>query len=247
MGTKAGKSAMRATVPAMLVLSALAFGSPAFAAQKMREGKQVVDTVCAACHGVGKDGAPRIGDRAAWTPRFAKGLDVLIDAAVNGHGGMPSRGGLPQLEREELRSAVLYMFNYGLPAVTPPPEVAKADPRHKLVAGTDIFFGAMPAEALRSSAMTKVSVPSGKGYYHLNISLADQKSGAQVKDATVKLRVSDGMSEQASGLSPVVANDSVSYGNFFKLTSGGAYNIQAEVTRPGVQKPIVTNFEFRAP
>jgi len=247
MGTKAGTNAVRATVPAIVAISALAFSSPGFSAQKMREGKQVVDSVCAACHAQGKDGAPKIGDRSAWTPRFSKGLDVLVDAAVNGHGGMPSRGGLAQLEREELRAAVLYMFNYGLPTTPPAPEVAKADPRHKMVAGTDIYFGAMPADALRSSAATKVSVPTGKGYYHLNISLADQRTGAQVKDAKVQLRVSDGMSEQVSPLTPVVANDAVSYGNFFKLTSGGAYNIQAEVTRPGAPKPIVTNFEFRAP
>ena len=247
MATTTATSAMRAAVPAILVLSAFAFGTPAMGAQKMREGKQVVDTVCAACHAEGKDGAPKIGDRAAWTPRLAKGLDALVDAAVNGHGGMPSRGGVSQLEREELRSAVLYMFNYGLPPVAPPPEVAKADPRHKVVAGTDIYFGAMPAESLRANAATKASVPSGKGYYHLNISLADQRTGAQVNDAKVTLRVSDGMSVQTSALSPVNANNAVSYGEFFKLTSGGAYNIQAEVTRPGAQRPIVTNFEFRAP
>jgi len=240
-------SALRASVPAILVLSAFAFGAPASAAQKMREGKQVVESVCAACHAEGKDGAPKIGDRTAWTPRLAKGLDALVDAAVNGHGGMPSRGGVSQLEREELRSAVLYMFNHGLPPVAPPPEVAKADPRHKVVAGTDIYFGAMPAEALRASGTTKVKVPSGKGYYHLNISLADQRTGAQVSDAKVTLRVSDGMSVQTSALAPVAANNAVSYGEFFKLTSGGAYNIQAEVTRPGGQRPIVTNFEFRAP
>jgi len=247
MATPAGTSALRATVPAIVALSALALGSSAIGAQKMREGKQVVESVCAACHLQGKDNAPKIGDRAAWTPRFSKGLDVLVDAAVNGHGGMPSRGGLPQLEREELRAAVLYMFNYGLPPVTPPPEVAKADPRHKQVAGTDIFFGAMAADALRSTGLTKVSVPSGKGYYHLNISLADQKTGVQVKDAKVTLRVSDGMSEQSRALTPVVANNAVSYGEFFQLTSGGAYHIQAEVTRPGLQKAIVTSFEFRVP
>ncbi|GAB3662747.1 c-type cytochrome [Ramlibacter alkalitolerans] len=247
MATTAQTSALRATAPAIVVLSVLALSAPAFAVQKAREGRQVVETVCAACHAPGKDGAPKIGDRAAWTPRFAKGIDALIDSAVNGHGGMPARGGVVQLEREELRSAVLYMFNFGLPPVAPPAEVAKADPRHKLVAGTDIYLGAMPAEAMRAGASSKASVPTGKGYYHLNISLADQRTGAQVKDAQVKLRVSDGMSEQASALAPVVANDSVSWGNFFKLTSGGAYNIQAEVTRPGVARPIVTNFEFRAP
>ncbi|HET8746047.1 MAG TPA: c-type cytochrome [Ramlibacter sp.] len=247
MATQAATSVLRATVPAIVAFAAVALGSPALGAQKMREPRQVVESVCAACHAEGKNGAPKIGDRAAWTPRFSKGLDVLIDAAVNGHGGMPPRGGMPQLERAELRAAVLYMFNYGLPPVPPPPDVAKADPRHKLVAGTDIYFGVMSAESLRSNGMSKVSVPSGKGYYHLNISLADQKTGVQVKDAQVKLRVSDGMSEQTAALAPVVANDAVSYGNFFQLTSGGAYNIQAEVMRPGLRKPIVTNFEFRAP
>ena len=247
MATTTATSARRASVPAILVLSALAFSTSALGAQKMREGKQVVDSVCAACHAEGKDGAPKIGDRTAWTPRLAKGLDALVDAAVNGHGGMPSRGGVSQLEREELRAAVLYMFNFGLPPVVPPPQAAKADPRHKTIAGTDIYFGAMPAEALRSSGAAKVSVPSGKGYYHLNISLADQRTGAQVNDAKVTLRVSDGMSVQTGKLSPVTANNAVSYGEFFKLTSGGAYNIQAEVTRPGLQRAIVTNFEFRAP
>ena len=237
---------VRGAVPAIVLLSALALATPVQGARKMREGRQVVDTVCAACHAEGKDNAPRIGDRAAWTPRLAKGLDALVEAAVNGHGGMPSRGGVSQLEREELRSAVLYMFNHGLPALPPAPMEVKADPRHKMVAGTDIYFGAMPAESLKASA-TKVKPPSGKGYYHLNISLADQRTGAQVGDAKVTLRVSDGMTVQASALAPVVANNAVSYGNFFKLSSGGAYNIQAEVTRAGVAQPIVTNFEFRAP
>ena len=249
MAKAARRFAMRAAVPGLLVLSAVALAPPASAAtQKMRDGKQVVDAICASCHAIGKDGAPKLGDRAAWTPRLSKGLDALVDTAVNGHGGMPSRGGVSQLERDELRGAILYMFNFGLTPAVPPPEVAKADPRHKLVAGTDIYFGAIPAEAMRSQAQAaKVSVPSGKDYYHLNISLADQRTGAQVNDAKVTLRVSDGMSEQASALAPVTANNAVSYGNFFKLTSGGAYNIQAEVTRPGVQRTIVTNFEFRAP
>ena len=77
----------------------------------------VVQQQCASCHQTGKDGAPKIGDRAAWTPRFAKGLDRLVASAVHGHGAMPARGGMPDLEREDIRDATLYMFNYGLPAV----------------------------------------------------------------------------------------------------------------------------------
>ncbi len=172
-----GTIAVRATLPAILLFAVLAAGSsPAQAREKEREGKEIVVSVCAACHQSGKEGAPMIGDRAAWTPRLSRGLDALVDVAVKGHGAMPARGGFVELEREDLRRAVVYMFNYGLPPVSPPPETVAADPRHKTIAGTDIYFGVIQADAVRgarngSNHMGRV--PSGKDYYHLNISLAD--------------------------------------------------------------------------
>jgi cytochrome c5 len=254
MKTSRTPAVLRALLPVAIVTTLAAYSGAADARGKLREGKEVVSAVCAGCHQEGKDGAPKIGDRAAWTPRLAKGLEDLIDAAVNGHGGMPSRGGMPQLERDELRAAILYMFNSGLPPVPPPPEYVAPDPRHKTLAGTDIYFGVMQASALRASqpaagqgGIAKVSVPTGRDYYHLNVALADSRSGAAVKDAQVTLRVSDGMSVQSKSLSAVAANDKVSYGEFFKLSSGSAYNVQAEISRPGLARPIVTNFEYRAP
>lgn len=254
MVKQAVSHSLRAVLLAILGAVALAVVSPpAHGRAKERQGKEVVEAVCAGCHQPGKDGAPKIGDRAAWTPRLAKGLEELIDASVYGHGGMPSRGGMPQLERGELRSAILYMFNYGLPPAVPPPEMAaKSDPRHKLVSGTDIYLGVMRADAVRASqsdgggGLVKVKVPSGKDYYHVNISLADKASGAPLKDAKVTLRVSDGMSVQSKSLDLLAANNTVSYGEFFRLSSGSAYNIQAEIRRPGASA-IVTNFEYRAP
>ena len=41
-----------------------------------RSGKEVVDAVCIACHGTGANGAPKIGDRKAWSRRTAQ---VLTD------------------------------------------------------------------------------------------------------------------------------------------------------------------------
>lgn len=78
-----------------------------------RSGEQVVKAQCSKCHQDGKDGAPRIGDREAWTPRFSKGLDTLVRSAVGGHGGMPARGGKADLTDAELRNAITYMFNKG--------------------------------------------------------------------------------------------------------------------------------------
>jgi hypothetical protein len=39
----------------------------------------------------------------------------------------------------------------------------------------------------------------------------------------------------------------VSYGNFFRFSSGSAYNITTEIQRPGAASPIVAKFEFKAP
>ena len=47
---------------------------------------------CASCHTVAATGAPLTGDRAAWEPRMAKGMDTLVDNVVNGFGGMPPFG-----------------------------------------------------------------------------------------------------------------------------------------------------------
>lgn len=78
-----------------------------------RSGEQVVKAQCSKCHQAGLNGAPRIGDREAWTPRFSKGLDTLVRSAVGGHGGMPARGGKADLTDAELRNAITYMFNKG--------------------------------------------------------------------------------------------------------------------------------------
>jgi cytochrome c5 len=76
-----------------------------------RSGEEIVKEQCSKCHETGKNGAPKIGDRAAWIPRLNHGLDVTVRSAINGHGGMPSRGGLANLTDKEVRNAVIYMFN----------------------------------------------------------------------------------------------------------------------------------------
>ncbi|HMA08229.1 MAG TPA: c-type cytochrome [Ramlibacter sp.] len=225
-------------------------GTPAVAAST---SEAIVKAQCAQCHEAGKDGAPKIGDRTAWTPRLAKGLDSLVASAIHGHGPMPARGGMPDLTDQQIRGAILYMFSYGLPAIPPQPPVAAADPHHKLVSGIDVYFGMMRAEAMRAaqaqdgkSGGTKVDIPPGTGYYHLNVALADNKSKAPVTDAKVTMQVSDGMTVQSKTLNLVAANNAVSYGNFFRFSSGSAYNITTEIQRPGAG-PVVAKFEFKAP
>ena len=84
-----------------------------------RSGEQIVQMQCSKCHQEGVGGAPKIGDRSAWIPRLKPGLDVVVRSAINGHGGMPARGGMANLTDAELRSAIIYMFNKG---TVPPKE-----------------------------------------------------------------------------------------------------------------------------
>ncbi len=76
-------------------------------------GEETYRAVCTTCHGPGIAGAPKSGDRAAWAPRIAQGMDVLYRHSIEGFQGqagvMPARGGRADLTDELIREAVDYM------------------------------------------------------------------------------------------------------------------------------------------
>jgi cytochrome c5 len=78
-----------------------------------RDGQQVYQAGCVACHDAGIAGAPKVGDKGQWATRIAKGLDTLYTSAVNGiqgsAGAMPAKGGNPALSNAEVKAAVDYM------------------------------------------------------------------------------------------------------------------------------------------
>ncbi len=76
-----------------------------------RTGEQLVKTRCGDCHLTGKDGAPRIGDQAAWVARVSRGLNAVVASGIHGRGAMPARGGLADITDSEMRDAVVYMFS----------------------------------------------------------------------------------------------------------------------------------------
>jgi cytochrome c5 len=93
-----------------------------------RTGEEVVNLACAKCHATGERGAPKIGDSAAWTPRVARGLATVTQAALKGHGGMPARAGMADLSDVEVKRAIEYMFNSGLVKAAAPASVVPAAP-----------------------------------------------------------------------------------------------------------------------
>ena len=84
--------------------------APATSADVERSGEQVVQAACMRCHETGQGGAPRIGDKAAWSQRISQGVAAVTKSAIRGHGGMPARGGLADLTDKEVTNAILYMF-----------------------------------------------------------------------------------------------------------------------------------------
>jgi len=85
----------------------------AAASPASRDGQQVYQATCVACHSAGVAGAPKLGDKAQWAKHIAKGLNTLYASAVNGVKGstgvMPAKGGNPSLSDAEVRAAVDYM------------------------------------------------------------------------------------------------------------------------------------------
>jgi cytochrome c5 len=212
---------------------------------QLRTSEQIVQSVCSKCHKDGTGGAPKIGDRAAWTPRVSKGLDKLVKSAVHGHGAMPARGGVSDLSDVELQGAIVYMFNYGIPmAQTPPPAPAPANPYYKLIDGSDVYLGVVRAQAM-AAGQPKGSVPSGKDYYHVNISLFDAKSKLPITDAQVKVKVADSFSTDTRTLEVISANNTISYGAYFRMSGTNRYAITAQIQRPGAGAAIEVKFEYK--
>ncbi|GAB2896486.1 hypothetical protein GCM10027046_27430 [Uliginosibacterium flavum] len=74
-----------------------------------KSGEQIAQTVCGACHTTGLLNSPKTGDKAAWAPRIAQGVEVLYKNSINGKNLMPARGGNPALSDDEMKAAVDYL------------------------------------------------------------------------------------------------------------------------------------------
>jgi len=67
-------------------------------------------STCAVCHAQGIAGAPKLGDKAAWAPRIAQGIDALTASAIKGKGAMPPKGGSTAPDAD-IKAVVTFMVN----------------------------------------------------------------------------------------------------------------------------------------
>ncbi|VVE88976.1 c-type cytochrome [Pandoraea bronchicola] len=107
-GADAGSAAAAAAAMASLKTAAPA---AAGAGGNLEAGKKLYDTVCMACHASGVMNAPKFGDKAAWAPRIATGIDTLHNAAIKGLNAMPPKGGAANASDDDVKAAVDYMVS----------------------------------------------------------------------------------------------------------------------------------------
>jgi cytochrome c5 len=67
------------------------------------------DVSCANCHPIGLFGSPRTHDEAAWAPRLAKGMSVLLNSVKNGKGQMPAGGQCSNCSDADYQALITYM------------------------------------------------------------------------------------------------------------------------------------------
>jgi cytochrome c5 len=219
-----------------------------------RRGEQIVQAQCAKCHRTGVDGAPKIGDRDAWTPRLKHGVDFLVRSAINGHGPMPARGGVADLTDSELRGAIVYMFNPGATAAKAAPALpAPTGPNYRVAGDIEVFLGIVSAASLREQypkgskeSSMHGGIPTGRGYYHVNVSLFDAKTRAAITDAKVDASAREPVSGgDTKALELVTLNNVMSYGNYFRMPGTNPYTITVKITRPGLPRPVEVKFEHK--
>jgi cytochrome c5 len=80
-----------------------------FSEEALATGQRVYEQTCAACHATGLAGAPKTGDKEAWSAHIHHGLDHMVESAINGKGAMPAKGGNASLSDDEVKAAVSYI------------------------------------------------------------------------------------------------------------------------------------------
>ena len=100
----ASAAAAVATVPPAAIVVAAA----ATATAKVEAVPALYAQACSVCHATGVANAPKLGDKAAWAPRLAAGVDGLTASAIKGKGAMPPKGGTAAPDAE-IKAVVAYM------------------------------------------------------------------------------------------------------------------------------------------
>lgn len=104
-------SAMDVAASAVAAVTPEPAAPEAAPAADLAQGKTVYGAACFVCHDTGAAGAPKRGDKAAWAPRLAQGLEALTNSAIKGKNAMPPKGGRMDLSDADIAASVAYLVS----------------------------------------------------------------------------------------------------------------------------------------
>ncbi|MGA8862603.1 MAG: c-type cytochrome [Gallionella sp.] len=102
---------MKEMITACILVVGMLSSNMAAAEGDVNAGEAVFNHACKFCHGVGRMGAPKIGDKAAWSGRIKQGESKLTDHAFLGYRNMPARGDCNTCSDQDIVDAVSYIVN----------------------------------------------------------------------------------------------------------------------------------------
>jgi cytochrome c5 len=102
---------MKVIIATFILAVGMLSSNLAAAGGDVKAGETVFNHACKFCHGAGRMGAPKIGDKAGWSERIKQGESKLTDHAFLGYRNMPARGDCNTCSDQDIVDAVSYMVN----------------------------------------------------------------------------------------------------------------------------------------
>lgn len=83
-------------------------------ANEQNNGAKIYQQSCETCHSGGfkgwMTGAPEVGDKEAWKPLIAKGVETITMTSIKGINKMPAKGGCQACSNDDIKAAVEHMI-----------------------------------------------------------------------------------------------------------------------------------------
>jgi hypothetical protein len=122
---------------------------------------------------------------------------------------------------------------------------------YKVVGGLTVYYGVIPAEALRTfqkgspEATAHARIPGGKHVHHLVVAVFEGKSMERITDAQVTARVREtGLGWTKKRLEPTTLNDALTFCNYFTFYDHTNYTIEINVRRPDAPAIVAAEFKY---
>jgi hypothetical protein len=119
----------------------------------------------------------------------------------------------------------------------------------RVIDGTEIRFAVSPRHGKGGTrgAPDRERKPAGENpdaTYRVNVELLDAESRSAIRDASVEARVEPGGYE-VKMLEPTMFNESIVYGNYFRMPGRGLYTVSISVRLRTGKPEIRTSFQYR--